>query len=487
MKKIREYFIIIKLILDFLIVFGSFFIAKFLRENINTFLGTNIDFKTIWDTELFYYSSLASVILVIVFSLHWLYSFSRASTKAKEVFTIILYSFYSFIFTAVIIYLWQWFILKSEIPRLIIGFAFTIWTILIIIERFILDFIQKKVSPKSKILIFSNSSGDDFYKFINNFKNSNEYEIIWVANNYKTWIMWFKQFSFEDSKELIKNREINEVLYFSSDLWNDDLLSLKEIIKIYWVKYCFIPTYNDLANSKMIINFIAKVPVIEIKYNSFYGWNIIFKRIFDFISSIFLIIIFAPLLILIALLIKLEDSSWPVIFKNRRVWRDGKEFDLYKFRYMKWAFSTKESYKVSEKEKEEALKYEQSLIKDSSTRQWPLYKIKNDPRKTRVWAFIEKYSIDELPQLFNVFLWDMSLVWPRPHQPREVKLYKDHHKRLLTIKPWITWMAQVNGRDENSFEDEVKLDIFYIDNWNVFFDLKIIFKTFFVVIARVFK
>ncbi len=115
---------------------------------------------------------------------------------------------------------------------------------------------------------------------------------------------------------------------------------------------------------------------------------------------------------------------------------------------------------------------------------WPLYKIENDPRKTKIGTFIEKYSIDELPQFFNVIIWNMSLVWPRPHQPREVNNYAEDEKRLLTIKPWITWMAQVNGRDKNDFSDEVKLDLFYIENWSILLDIKIIIKTFIIIIKR---
>jgi len=97
---------------------------------------------------------------------------------------------------------------------------------------------------------------------------------------------------------------------------------------------------------------------------------------------------------------------------------------------------------------------------------------------TKIGTFIEKYSIDELPQFFNVLIWNMSLVWPRPHQPREVKKYKLYQKRLLTIKPGISWMAQVNGRQENNFVKEAKLDIFYIENWSFILDIKIILKTF---------
>jgi lipopolysaccharide/colanic/teichoic acid biosynthesis glycosyltransferase len=146
----------------------------------------------------------------------------------------------------------------------------------------------------------------------------------------------------------------------------------------------------------------------------------------------------------------------------------------------------KDSYGIS-KDQDDALKFEEQLIENSSDRTWPLYKIKNDPRKTKIGAFIEKWSIDELPQLMNVIKWEMSLVWPRPHQPREVEKYDFRENRVLTIKPWITGMAQVNWREKNTFEDEVRLDIFYIENWSLLLDLKIILKTISVVFRRGFK
>ena len=127
---------------------------------------------------------------------------------------------------------------------------------------------------------------------------------------------------------------------------------------------------------------------------------------------------------------------------------------------------------------------EKTLIASKDTRNWPLYKIHNDPRKTRVGTFLEKYSLDEFPQFFNVLFWNMSIVWPRPHQPREVAKYEKYQKRLLTIKPWMTWMAQVHWREKNNFYKEAELDLFYIENWNFLLDIKIIFKTISYILLR---
>jgi lipopolysaccharide/colanic/teichoic acid biosynthesis glycosyltransferase len=267
-------------------------------------------------------------------------------------------------------------------------------------------------------------------------------------------------------------------------LTKEEKFEIWELTRIFWVRYRYLANSFDITKSNTELSLINEIPVLEIKSTPLQWWNMILKRIFDIFSSLIWIIIFSPLLLIVYILIKFENFSAPAIFKNKRIWRDGKEFNLYKFRYLKWEYCTKDSYNVSDTEKENALNYEKNLIKNKSTRNWPLYKIKDDPRKTKFWAFIEKYSIDELPQFFNVLIWNMSLVWPRPHQPREVEKYLTHHKRLLTIKPWITWMAQVNWRDENNFDDEAKLDTFYIENWSLLLDLKIIAKTFSSVIKR---
>ena len=185
------------------------------------------------------------------------------------------------------------------------------------------------------------------------------------------------------------------------------------------------------------------------------------------------IIIFGIPMLVAGLIIWLTDGR-PIIFRNERVGHKG-NFDLYKFRYMKNKYCHGKQY--SEKHNEKALKFLKKLIQKQSIKTGPLYKIKDDPRKTIAGAFLERYSIDELPQFFNVLKGQMSLVGPRPHQPIEVKEYQEYATRVLTVKPGITGMAQVSGRSDLSFEDEVRLDIFYIENWSLWGDIKIILKT----------
>ena len=189
------------------------------------------------------------------------------------------------------------------------------------------------------------------------------------------------------------------------------------------------------------------------------------KRCIDIIGALCGLIFLFPIFLVVALLIKYEDSKGGVFFKQIRVGKDGKEFYMYKFRSM-----------VTDAE--ERL---QGLLEYNEV-SGAMFKIKEDPRITRIGKFIRKMSIDELPQLINVLKGDMSLVGPRPPLPREVKEYTTYDKQRLMVTPGCTGLWQVSGRNSIGFVEMVKLDIYYIENRNLIFDLKIICRTFVVVI-----
>ena len=131
---------------------------------------------------------------------------------------------------------------------------------------------------------------------------------------------------------------------------------------------------------------------------------------------------------------------------------------------------------------EKALAVEKGLIAQKSIKEGPVYKIQDDPRVTRTGRVLRRWSLDELPQLFNVLAGEMSLVGPRPHQPREVARYAKHHRRVLNIKPGLTGLAQISGRSDLEFEEEVRLDTLYLEHWTVLLDLIILLKTPFILL-----
>ncbi|HZV36271.1 MAG TPA: sugar transferase [Verrucomicrobiae bacterium] len=186
----------------------------------------------------------------------------------------------------------------------------------------------------------------------------------------------------------------------------------------------------------------------------------IIKRSFDFFVSLILLILMSPLFLLIALLVKLEDGG-PVIFAQTRVGLFGREFKMFKFRSMCM-------------DAEERLK---ELISKNRHANGVTFKIENDPRITKVGRWLRKFSLDELPQLYNVFIGDMSLVGPRPPLPREVKLYSLADRRRLAAPPGITCFWQISGRSEIDFAGQVKLDVSYIESQDFWTDVKILALT----------
>ncbi len=220
------------------------------------------------------------------------------------------------------------------------------------------------------------------------------------------------------------------------------------------------------------IHVFAGLPVIELPQTPLDGWGAIYKRLFDVFFSGLGLIIAAPFMLLAGVLLAYEDG-FPIIFANERIGRQGKTFLLFKLR----SFWRKYSIGPQFTNEKENLALEAKLIEERSERPGPVYKVTNDPRVTPLGRIFRKLSIDELPQLWNVFIGNMSLVGPRPHQPREVNQYEPHQKRVLTIKPGITGLAQISGRANLSFEDEVRLDMYYIEHWSPLFDLVILLKT----------
>ena len=188
----------------------------------------------------------------------------------------------------------------------------------------------------------------------------------------------------------------------------------------------------------------------------------VIKRLIDIVCSFLGVLVLSPLFIIIAIIIKMT-SKGPVFFSQKRVGKNGKEFDMYKFRSMV----------VNAEELKEKLAAKNEMS-------GPMFKMKDDPRVTKVGKFIRKTSIDELPQLWNVLKGDMSLVGPRPSLPKEVAQFENWMYKRLEVKPGLTCYWQVSGRNNIDFEDWMKLDIKYVDERSTWIDIKLIFKTVFV-------
>ncbi len=274
-------------------------------------------------------------------------------------------------------------------------------------------------------------------------------------------------------RNLIRNRGIKEIIQVE-DLGQELTLQLVDLCNEFHVVYKYVPSLFETKAANIEVFDLGGFPLLELKRTPLDGWGKIIKRGYDLVGSAIAIVVFSPLMLLIALAIKL-DSPGPVFFGYYRIGQYGKPFFYFKFRSM-----IKDAHKM---------RYDPEFRKKvQDTRGWnekdPMIKYKNDPRITRVGKFLRRYSLDELPEFFNVFLGKMSLVGPRPHEPEEVAKYKKEYKKVFTIKPGITGLSQVSGRSDLSFEEEVKLDFYYIENWSLKLDLYILFKTPFAVFRR---
>lgn len=492
MKKYEMWFSLLKIPLDFLIVFCAFYLARDIRLVADFLPFINLPIQTIDNINLLKFAITWGLLYVFIFSMHNLYSLKITSSKIKELIDVVRYSIYWFIFYSAIIYFSKDFVYEFAIPRLVVWYTLILSIIFAILSRIFLNIFQnillkRWILDKRKIVLITKQKDKNIKQILEDINRSWVYNLLWYSNTKqlktsKLNYVW----DIEELKNLMKNRLIDEVILLDSNFTKKELYEIWDYSRIYGIRYRYVTNNFDVTKTNTEVSLLHEIPLIEIKNTPLDAWWKVWKRFFDTLVSGIAFVLLLPFFIVIAILIKIEDPSGPVIYKNRRVGQKWKEFFLYKFRYMKWKYCVKDSYGIS-KDQDDALKFEEQLIENSSDRTWPLYKIKNDPRKTKIGAFIEKWSIDELPQLMNVIKWEMSLVWPRPHQPREVEKYDFRENRVLTIKPWITGMAQVNWREKNTFEDEVRLDIFYIENWSLLLDLKIILKTISVVFRRGFK
>lgn len=219
------------------------------------------------------------------------------------------------------------------------------------------------------------------------------------------------------------------------------------------------PALTDIAGPRIHTQQVAGLPLIHVTTPTLEGGQRVAKRLFDVAVSGLLILLTAPVMGLVALMVKL-DSPGPIFFRQERVGIEGAHFRMLKFRSM---------VVDAEKRLEE--------LAERNEGHGVLFKIKNDPRVTTVGGFLRRYSLDELPQLFNIFSGSMSLVGPRPPLPREVEAYEHDVRRRLLVKPGLTGLWQVSGRSNLSWQDSVRLDLYYVENWSLAGDLVIILRT----------
>jgi len=280
----------------------------------------------------------------------------------------------------------------------------------------------------------------------------------------------------EQIAELIQKGKVDEIIQTDPNVSKDESEAMYQFCDENHIVYKFAAALFDAQSSNVAIQPIAGIPVIEVQRTRLEGWGRIVKRFADIVGSLVLIIVTSPIMLIAAIAI-VVDSGFPIFFSRRddeslvrRVGQYGKTFFYFKFRTMKTGTDSQ--------------RYEEELQELNVRKGTPLVKIKDDPRITRAGHFLRKFSIDELPEFFLVLKGDMSLVGPRPHLPEEVERYEQHQKKVLNMKPGITGMAQISGRSDLDFVEEVRLDTFYMENWALWLDIVILLKTPFILVRK---
>jgi exopolysaccharide biosynthesis polyprenyl glycosylphosphotransferase len=256
------------------------------------------------------------------------------------------------------------------------------------------------------------------------------------------------------------------VLVGAERLQDDDLLELLHSVRLRGVALRVVPGALALMRGRIILSEGMGLPLLEVHYPTLDNTQRALKRTLDAVVSVVGLALLSPLFLAVAVAIRL-DSPGPVLFRQKRVGADEKVFLCYMFRSM-----------------QEEAERRQRELEALNEAQGPVFKMRDDPRVTRVGRFLRRWSIDELPQLVNVFKGEMSLVGPRPLPVRDFLRMEEAHKRRLGAVPGMTGYWQTSGRSDLSFEEMVRLDLYYIENWSLSFDLKIILKTLGAILRR---
>ncbi len=449
--------------IDYLAIMSSFLLAYWLRPITDLIPGVQFHFGPELLPPFSEYVSLgvfASAFLIGMFAINHLYEIRITQKFSKSFFKII------FLVTAWLMFLIAYYFLVvhelffSRIALVHIWFFSIFFTIIgrVLIQMLQSYLLRFGIGRRRVLFIGASSVADQFYKTI---KDDQSYDVIGALDGH---VMSRKKGElkvigvFDQLENIVKKYNVEEIIQTENNLKESENRDLYAFCRNRQIKYHFIPDTVRLQRSNVDIEMIDNIPLVSLKETSLDGWGHIFKRVFDIVVSFILIILLIPVWILISILIKL-DSKGSTFYRSRRKYKD-KIFNIYKFRSM-----------VTDADRRK------KDLMNLNERSGPMFKIKNDPRITKVGRFLRKTSLDELPQLFNVLIGTLSLVGPRPHLPEEIDKYESHHRQVFALKPGVTGLAQISGRSNLDFEEEVRLDVYYIENWSLWMDIKLIIKS----------
>lgn len=279
--------------------------------------------------------------------------------------------------------------------------------------------------------------------------------------------------TFREFSEITRTQPvIDDIIQADAALEADAVLEMVTYASNHHISYRFVPNQFGLYATNSTVGTLAGEQVIELKNTPLDGWGRILKRFFDLVGATIAIVLLSPVFLAIAITIRLTDNG-PAIYRHRRLSRAGQTLQVYKFRSMYWRYCDGPHNRYASAV--EALKSmgRSDLVAEFEQNQ----KLVHDPRVTPVGRFLRRTSLDELPQLVNVLKGEMSMVGPRPILETELERYGSSSAVFLALKPGLTGLWQISGRNDVGYEERVKLDIYYVEHWSLLLDIKILIKT----------
>lgn len=445
----QRFFNVLHIVSDGVLVFLSFILAYVIRFGILEPLPHSVPFY-----EYFFFSLIAAVVQIVIYGLFHLYS-SQRRVRMRALF-IRMVTCHGL--AAAVLLMGLFLVKQIDFSRMTLAIFFLLETVILFGKRWVLfhilfHFRAKGYNQKHIFLLGGDALARQFLKEVEDMPELG-YKLLGYLGEKKSDLSLEYLGNYSELEMLLEFFKPDEVVVAMNA---EEYSCIGEIIALCektGSKMSIIPFYTEYFPSHPRVDFLNHIPMMHLRPIPLehFGWAFL-KRMIDFLGSLLLIILLSPLLLGTAVGVKLS-SAGPVIFSQTRVGLNKKEFKMYKFRSM--------------------------VVNTQSTTAWSQNK---DPRKTKFGSFIRKCSIDELPQLFNVLKGDMSLVGPRPEIPHFVEQFKldiPHYMVKHHVRPGITGWAQVNGfRGDTSIQGRIEHDLYYIEHWSLWFDIKILLLTLF--------
>ncbi|MEW6601332.1 MAG: sugar transferase [Nitrospirota bacterium] len=489
-KEQRKLFIRVQRVADLCLVTLAFFIGYILRNKILDIYPLNLLGEYLWDENLLsisYYAiyiGLLPVLLVIwggLLSYFGMYKSSGMKSIPEVLLIVFKTTLVGFIFFGSYVFMLR---MQEDISRLFIGFTFFSAALFIFVEKILIGYVTKVLSTRDKsfksaliafrrILIIG--TGKRARKFIRIIEGNPDLSIkiiglLDMEVEKKGEIIEGHEVigTLDDIPDVINANIVDEVVFIVPRSWLNKIEDVLFYCESAGLKVHIAVNLFDLKFSRAKQTDLQGFPLLVFESTPEKLGHLFIKRVIDFVASGIALVLLAPVFLFIAILVK-TTSKGPVLFRQPRCGLYGRQFVLYKFRTM---------INNAEAKLKDILKYNEM--------DGPVFKMANDPRVTGIGKWLRKSSLDELPQLWNVFKGDMSLVGPRPPIPSEVQNYDNWQRRRLSMRPGITCLWQASGRNKiTDFKEWMKLDLEYIDNWSLWLDIKILIRTIPVVLMGV--